>query len=428
MTFASKAADRRDGPAVSSSDPPPQTQRSPTSSTQARGRDQVGMRAYNERLVLSLLRQESDLARAEIARRTGLSAQTISVITRRLENDGLIVVGEPIKGKVGQPLKPISIAPDGAYALGLKIGRRSVDLILMNIVGEMIDRRRETYRYPTPAPILAFVEKAIESLSRRLPPDRRDRIAGLGVASPSFLWDWAEKVGADPGEMEVWREIDLGEAIQRVSPHPVVVENDMSAACGAELMFGHGRKRPDFLYFFIGLFIGGGLTLGGALYKGAHGNAGAVGPMPVALGRGRVGQLIDVASLFLLEEAIRNKGLDPNEALRDDVDWRGFERLLDHWIDTTAGHLARAIIATSAVVDMPLVVVDGGFPSAVKDRLVDATERALDKGDLRGVHRPEIAAGLVGHNARAIGGACLPLLERFLLDGAGGVSMAAASG
>ena len=61
--------------------------------TSRRGSNQSGMRAYNERLVLSLIRQTGALAKAEIARRTGLSAQTVSVIMRALEADGLLLRG-----------------------------------------------------------------------------------------------------------------------------------------------------------------------------------------------------------------------------------------------------------------------------------------------------------------------------------------------
>ena len=56
----------------------------------ARGTNQSGMRAHNERLVLSLVRQHGALAKSDIARMTGLSAQTVSVIMRALEQDGLL--------------------------------------------------------------------------------------------------------------------------------------------------------------------------------------------------------------------------------------------------------------------------------------------------------------------------------------------------
>ena len=54
--------------------------------TLARGTTQNGVRLYNERLALSLIRRHGSLPKAEIARLTGLSAQTVSVIVRQLEN------------------------------------------------------------------------------------------------------------------------------------------------------------------------------------------------------------------------------------------------------------------------------------------------------------------------------------------------------
>ena len=74
-----------------------------------RGTNQSGMRAQNERLVLSLVRQHGALAKSDIARITGLSAQTVSVIMRALEQDGLLQRGTPVRGKIGQPSVPMSL-------------------------------------------------------------------------------------------------------------------------------------------------------------------------------------------------------------------------------------------------------------------------------------------------------------------------------
>jgi predicted ArsR family transcriptional regulator len=113
-----------------------------------RGSNQTAVRAYNERLVLSLVRRHGSLAKVDIARETGLSAQTVSVIMRSLEGDGLLVRGEPKKGRVGQPSVPMSLKPGGAYSIGLKIGRRSADLLLMDFVGNIHKQLHETYAYP----------------------------------------------------------------------------------------------------------------------------------------------------------------------------------------------------------------------------------------------------------------------------------------
>ena len=84
------------------------------------GTSQTGVRLYNERLVLSLIRAHGSLPKAEIARLTRLSAQTVSVIVRQLEADGLLIRGPALKGKVGQPLQPFLLNPDGAFSLGLE--------------------------------------------------------------------------------------------------------------------------------------------------------------------------------------------------------------------------------------------------------------------------------------------------------------------
>ena len=83
-----------------------------------RGSNQSGLRAYNQRLVLSLVYSHGHLAKTDIARLTGLSAQTGSVIMRELEAEDLIVKGEPIRGKVGQPRCRCRSIPTGHSSSG----------------------------------------------------------------------------------------------------------------------------------------------------------------------------------------------------------------------------------------------------------------------------------------------------------------------
>ena len=128
----------------------------------ARGGSQSGVRLYNERLVLSLIRRYGSLPKAEIARVTGLSAQTASVIVKQLEADGLLLRQTPQRGKIGQPPVPLSLNPDGAFSVGLKVGRRSADLVLVDLTGRVRAALHQTYRYPEPPRILAFVREGVK--------------------------------------------------------------------------------------------------------------------------------------------------------------------------------------------------------------------------------------------------------------------------
>ena len=94
--------------------------------TNTGGANQAGVRLYNERLLLSLVRRFGPLSKIEVARLTGLSVQSTSAIMNRLQADGLLKREAPLRGRVGQPTIPMSIDPEGAYSFGLKIGRRSL--------------------------------------------------------------------------------------------------------------------------------------------------------------------------------------------------------------------------------------------------------------------------------------------------------------
>jgi len=374
------------------------------------------MRAYNERLVLSLVRRHSGLAKADIARSTGLSAQTVSVIMRGLEEDGLLMRGQPVKGKVGQPSVPMHLAPDGAYAIGLKIGRRRADLALMNFVGEIVEQRHQVYSYPMPDPILGFVEDGFAEFLAALPEKKRNRVAGIGIATPFELWNWAKEVGAPRHEMEAWRDLDLKSVLGERCQLPIFIQNDATAACGAELIVGSGAGHANFAYLFIGYFIGGGLVLNNAVYAGPGGNAGAFGPMPMPATGGKARQLVDDASIFVLEAQLQKRGLDSSRLWHETNSWRGFGPLIDPWIEHTAQSLARAIVTSCAVIDFPVAIIDGAFPDHIRQAIVKATRSALAQFDLRGLQSPEILEGSVGANARVIGGALLPFFERYLAD------------
>jgi predicted NBD/HSP70 family sugar kinase len=380
-----------------------------------RGTNQSGMRDYNERLVLTLVRRQGSLAKTEIARLTKLSAQTVSVIMRELEEEGLLLRNEPVRGKIGQPSIPMSLNPEGAFCLGLKIGRRSAELVLIDFLGSVRAMLQLSYRYPAPRDTVEFVTDGIARVRAGLTHEQDRRIAGLGIAMPFELWNWADAAGAPREVMEHWRNRDIRADIQAQVNFPVYLQNDATSACGAELVFGKARTPRDFIYFYIGAFAGGGIVLNGALYGGPTGNAGALGSMPVPGPDGKPRQLIDVSSIAMLERALNAKGTDASFLWTSPEDWGDIGAELDAWIASAADGLAYAIVSASAVIDFQAAVIDGWMPEAVRARIVAAVASALTRIDAEGLQLPPVREGTVGIHARAMGGASLPLSERFLV-------------
>jgi predicted NBD/HSP70 family sugar kinase len=381
-----------------------------------RGTNQSGMRAQNERLVLSLVRQQGALSKTDIARITGLSAQTVSVIMRALEGDGLLVRGKPIRGRIGQPSVPMMLDADGAFFFGLKIGRRSADLTLIDFQGHVRATQRQIYPYPTPSAVIAFVAKAMPAITAILPAAQRNRIGGMGIAMPFQLWNWVENINAPQSEMDAWRTRDIQAELASLTNMPVHVQNDATAACGAELVFGTGDRPKDFLYFYFGYFIGGGLVLNGQLFTGRTGNAAGVGPMPVPGPDGRMQRLLDVASMSVLAAAMEAAGESSAHLWESPDEWHVSPSILSAWIDSASEGLASAILSAATLMELEAVMIDGWMPTSVRAEITKRTEAAFNRLDLAGIDPPQIREGTVGAQARSLGAAAIPLSQRYLMD------------
>jgi predicted NBD/HSP70 family sugar kinase len=387
----------------------------------SRGTSQTGVRLYNERLILSLIRRHRNLAKVEIARLTGLSTQTTTVIINRLEADGLLVAGEPQRGRIGQPSVPYSLNPDGAFGLGLMIGRRSSDVMLIDFTGGIRARRRTIYAFPVPEDIAAFADREMPHLLTELPEARQGRISGIGVATPFELWNWEADLQTPPGLLGKWRDFDVAAELSgRFRPWPVRVCNDGTSACAAELNFGAGAAYRDFAYFYVGTFIGGGIALNGSLFPGRSGNAGALGSMPIMRreenGETSLQQLIRTASIYRLERRLIAAGRRGIDIWLSPDAWSSFGEPLEAWIMEAAGALAQAIAALLAVIDFEAIIIDGAFPAEVRRRLVERTNEHWARMDRQGFTDTVVMEGSIGRDARAIGGAALPLLAAFAPD------------
>lgn len=380
------------------------------------GSNQSGMRDHNERLVLSILRRQGALPKAEIARKTGLSAQTVSVIMRALEADGLLQKGEKVRGKVGQPSVPMGLAPEGAFFLGLKVGRRSAELILVNFVGEELAHVTQSYEYPTPGAALDFVQSATAEVLTKLSPAQQSRVAGMGVASPFFLWEWAATIGVAEGDMASWKGFDLCEELSKRFDFPVYLENDATSACGAELTFGTVETAPDFLYIYIGYFVGGGVVLNGTLHSGRSGNAGAIGTFPVSTPGGGYHQLVDRASLIGLERLIQDRAGDASSRMGDTQNWNIPKDIWETWLSDAVPSLSQMILGAISIIDFPMVLIDGNMPARVTEEMAAKISDHLNAEAHPGLIMPSIRPGSLGSRARPLGAASLPLSKRFMLE------------
>ena len=387
------------------------------------GLSQKGVRDHNERLLLSLLQRNGPMPGSDLSRLAELSPPTVSSILRRLKGEGVLETGEPVRGKVGKPSIPMKLASDGAFSFGLKIGRRSTDLVLLDLNGNLREERQLTYPVPVPDDIFDFLEVSLRDIIDDMETAQAERICGLGIAAPFELWNWPDRSLDMSAALSPWEGIDLKEEAQSRVSLPVLLLNDATAACQAEHTYGRGKEFRDYAYFFIGAFIGGGVVLNNSVFEGRQGNAGALGSLRSIGPNGESMQLVDMASIHQLELRLREVDLDPQQLWTDPDSWHSLSRYVDPWLGQTAQELAKAALSTCSVIDFEAILIDGAFPTSVRDDLVSRVRRYVVTQDTRGLIQPRIESGSIGGKARAIGAATRPIGAQFMMQASVGMAV-----
>lgn len=343
------------------------------------GSNHVGLRAANERLVLSLIRAHGQLSKAQIAELSGLTAQTASVISRSLVDAGLLLAGAPVRGRVGQPYVPLSLNPDGAMFLGVHVDRTETRMALVNFTGSVIAEKTAAIAEPNLERIVRAVREAINRMRLLDDPESRARFQGIGlsIASGSLERDRARTPWGDieSGLSRLGQSLDVA----------TYVSSDALAACSAELIYGLGSGVSDFLYVFIDESISGGLVQGGRI-RFSRDDAGAnLGKVLVPNGKG------DMVPL----RGLSRKGASGKS------------------VDLLARGIAQAVVAAASVVPCATVIVDGSESTDTLQQITVKLRAAL--AELGGSETAELSVreGSQHRKNVALGAACLPLVDRF---------------
>jgi predicted NBD/HSP70 family sugar kinase len=386
-----------------------------------RGSNSVQVRHYNERVVLEALRRFGQASKAEIARFAHLTPPAVATIVGALEDGGYVKAGGRRFGGKGQPSAMFELSPDGAYSIGLHIGRRALDAVLIDFCGQVREFESHDHEYPAPEIVQRSADAVIHRFRKKLGPESGGRLVGIGVSAPYFIGGWDNELGFPVEVRAAWRKIDIASGFLDAGGLPVQVENDASAAAVAELVQGVGMRYQDFLHVSLTTFVGAGLVLDGTLQTGPHGNTAAFGPFPVtpsslasvAKPSGPFEILLHRASIYTLLNHLRFGGVKILRVRELDPMPPEAAALVAEWLSDCAAALAQAIVGAIAVVDVEAIVIDGLLPRPLLLELVARTASEVASISPGGLIAPEILPGSLGPRASAIGASLLPIYALF---------------
>lgn len=367
-------------------------------------------RLHNRRLVLGHVRAAGESGRAEIARACGLSTQAVSNIIAELETEGLLrETGRRPAGR-GLPALQYALNPAGGYALGIEIRPDALFLALLDLDGSTHFVRREALAEATPPAvsraILRLRDRALKAAA--IPADK---LLGAGVVMPGPFG--ATGLSGTGSELPGWSEVDAADHLRDCLGLPVIVENDANAAAVAERISGVARDLNTYAYLYFGTGIGLGIVNGGTLLRGAFGNAGEIGHIPVPGPDGPV-TLEAVASRLAVRDRLRAAGHEVRTGDDLDILYRAGDPTLAAWAAEAAAALSHAVLTVENLFDPEAVILGGAMPDALLDHLIGRialSPLSLANRPARAV--PRLLRGASGRMTATLGGAALVINQAF---------------
>ncbi|QRQ85424.1 ROK family protein [Cupriavidus oxalaticus] len=410
-----------------------------TVSKAGRGVNSASLRLYNERALLLALRRAGEASKADLARMAQLTNTAVGSIVQTLADEGLVEqAGRRTEGQRGQPASLIRLKAKGAFGIGVRLDRGSIETVMVDFAGELLASQAHQLVLPHPEQALELVRRDIEAMRARLGPGEQKRLLGIGVAQPYNLGAWLRELDVQGEDFQAsfraWDEADFAAMLNAVTGLPVFSENDGTAAAVAELFYGRHHAQ-HFLYVFLGPAIGGGVVLNGDCVRGVSGNAGDIAMMPVppsalpsapAPAGKRRDLLLSRASLNALTRHLRYHGV----AVAGHADLQRQAELghpaVAQWIDDCVDALAPALQAALAVLDVPMVIFDADIDGGLVPALIDRLQQALADSAPEARTPATVVRGCFGANAGAVGAASLPMFMNFspraeLLKGASAI-------
>ncbi len=378
-----------------------------------RGVQHASLRAANRRAVLTTITFSPGISNAEVSRRTGLAPQTASAIVTELEDDGLVTRGDVLRGRRGQPATPLYLDYGGAYGIGCEVSWRHIDIKLINLGSEDLGHYRRDFAYPDAAGIVAEAAEAIAGLIARLDPAQQQRVAGIGLATPSNFGSLIGNVSPPAEQLQAWRELDLRAALEAATGLATTWFNDGNCACFAEMVMSPPPRPANLVHLFVSTYLGAGITAEHTLWEGPTGNSANLGSMLVNGHDGHRSFGHDIASTSALGRRLAQAGITlPLGDHPANWPWSDWEAHIAPWVEASGSALAEIIVNTGAVLEIDHAIVDSIAPQSIIDRLVAATERALGELVVIGARRPRLVAGTLGARATPLGAAQLTMFRK----------------
>ena len=361
---------------------------------------------YSRRLVAEALLHKAPMSRAELARVTGLSKQTMSLVIADLEAEGWVRPIGLSKRGVGRTAVSYDLAHHAALSVGADLGGTKVSVALADLIGRTLAEVTE----PTDPRGGAHVFRQVRDLAARLAAEQGldiERAHSIVVGMPGVVDPQTGAVSLVPNIRGLSR-LSAPKTLADLFGKPVTIENDVNLAMLGEAWQGCAQGAQNAAFLALGTGVGLGLIVNGQLARGAKGAAGEIAYLPI--GRDFVSD--DARDIGAFELEVGSAGIlrryreasSSSAATVREIFGRleAGEREAIETIETTARSVALAVTAIEALLDPELIVLGGSI--GLREELAARVRKHLSALFARPV---DIRASALGARAGLVGAVSL---------------------
>lgn len=391
-----------------------------------RGTNLPRMGDFNQSVILEAIRRsDAGLSRIELVEATGLSAQTITNITRRLLDEGFIAEGGRTINGPGKPRVTLRLVAESRFSVGVHLDPAVITFVLLDMSGAVVHRRVVRTPDKDPRRIVETVAQTIDLLIDEAGVER-GLVSGIGVAAPGPL-DAAKGTVIDPPKLHGWHRVPLRSVLAEATGFEVTLEKDTTAAAVGELWTSKTMTEGSFLFIYLGTGLGASVVREGGVIAGSSHNFGEIGHIivdpdgPRCLCGMRGCVEVVCTPQAIVEQADAAGVFEDDREASDEraVDAR-FTQLCERAaageapalgvLRRAAGHITVLIAALTNVLDVDRVVLGGPFWGRLAEVYLEEIPAPLHRlSATRAVRALPVEGTVVGDDVGAVGAACVVL-------------------
>jgi N-acetylglucosamine repressor len=234
-------------------------------------------------VILAVAKRFGPLSRVAINRLTHLRANTISLLTRELLQEGRLVEAGLSDNPLGRKQVLLRLNEDRGYIVGVEFDAEFVIAVAMDLHPRILSVVREA----------TVLDAGVDGLMQQMFRCTRKAIAeagigdrpllGIGVADPGLV-DRRRGVSMMSSQIGFWRDVPVAKLFEAEFGIETTVESATRSKAVAERILGAGRMVEDMIYVEYRAGIGAGIISEGKLLAGSSASAGEFGHTHVVAG------------------------------------------------------------------------------------------------------------------------------------------------